>query len=146
MGFFENLKGCSVKSLALNINKNFHYGKPCIYSEFSKLAFKKCQYVEIYVTLKQKIICAPFVKYRKSRCIRQEFDPKFLIHSLASAYTTNTNFWKTKEPANWKLIPRRKNVSVYFYDVWKQKVPVLSSFKSDLCSLFLSIQIQKVHL
>ena len=55
---------------------------PLVYSDFPKFAFKKCQYVEIYVTLKQKIICAPFVKYRKSPCIRREFDPKFVIHSL----------------------------------------------------------------
>ena len=45
--------------------------KPCIYSYFSKFAFKKCQRVKIYVTLKQKIACFPLVKYRKSRCIHR---------------------------------------------------------------------------
>ena len=51
-----------------------HYGKSCIYDDFSKFASKKFQYVEIYMNLKQKIFCAPFVKYRNSWCICRELD------------------------------------------------------------------------
>ena len=38
----ENKKNPQFFALALIINNNFLYGKPCIYSDFSKFASKKC--------------------------------------------------------------------------------------------------------
>ena len=70
MNFFQNLKGLSVGEKRQNKKKNpqyfelasiinksslLHVGQtlhPC--SDFSKFAFKMCQYAEINVTLKQK--------------------------------------------------------------------------------------------
>ena len=69
----ENKKNSQFFALALIINKNVLQGKPCIYSDFLKFAFKKCQYVEINMTLKQKYICARFIKhlylYRNEFCV-----------------------------------------------------------------------------
>ena len=58
-------------------------------------------------------------------------------------------FWKTNQKSTSKLETNAATKKTYlfiFCDVQKQKVPVLSSFKSDFRSLFPSIQIQKVHL